>query len=136
MKIWSYEALATPVLTNNYKNKGDVPCILDLSVRWRWVSDSCFHHVNPISPHRERALVSTGLTGWMVPRARLNMVVKYKTLALPGKAVPLHAMEAHGGERRYSSYSFLTSALDGGEWSASRPGRALHLGKEPPIPIG
>jgi hypothetical protein len=29
-----------------------------------------------------------------------------------------------GGEevRRYSSYSFSTSALDGGEWSASRPG--------------
>jgi hypothetical protein len=25
------------------------------------------------------------------------------------------------GERRYSSYSFTTSALDGGEWSASRP---------------
>jgi hypothetical protein len=34
-------------------------------------------------------------------------------------------MEAHGGERRYSSYSYLTSALDGGKWSASRPGRAL-----------
>jgi hypothetical protein len=30
----------------------------------------------------------------------------------------------------YSSYSFTTSALDGGEWSASRPGRAL-----PPVPI-
>jgi hypothetical protein len=30
-----------------------------------------------------------------------------------GKAVPLHAMEALGGERRYSSYSFTTSALDG-----------------------
>jgi hypothetical protein len=29
-----------------------------------------------------------------------------------GKAVPLHAMEAFGGERRYSSYSFTTSALD------------------------
>jgi hypothetical protein len=30
----------------------------------------------------------------------------------------------HGGvlrERRYSSYSFMTSVLDGGEWSASRP---------------
>jgi hypothetical protein len=38
-----------------------------------------------------------------------------------GKAVPLHAMEALGGERRYSSYSFSPSALDGGEWSASRP---------------
>jgi hypothetical protein len=45
----------------------------------------------------------------------------------------------HGGtrgERRYSSYSFLTSVLDGGEWSLSRPGRALPPGKEPPIPIG
>jgi hypothetical protein len=45
----------------------------------------------------------------------------------------------HGGtwgERRYSSYSFLTSALDGGEWSASRPGRTLPPGKEPPVPIG
>jgi hypothetical protein len=29
------------------------------------------------------------------------------------------------GERRYSSYSFSTSVLDGGEWSASRPGRAF-----------
>jgi hypothetical protein len=37
------------------------------------------------------------------------------------KAVPLHAMEALGGERKYSSYSFTTSALDGGEWSASCP---------------
>jgi hypothetical protein len=26
------------------------------------------------------------------------------------KAVPLQAMEEHGGERRYSSYSYLTSA--------------------------
>jgi hypothetical protein len=25
-----------------------------------------------------------------------------------------------------SSYSYLTSALDGGEWSVSRPGRALY----------
>jgi hypothetical protein len=43
-------------------------------------------------------------------------------------------MEAQG-ERRYSSYSFTTSALDGGEWSASRPGRALPPGKGPPVPI-
>jgi hypothetical protein len=43
----------------------------------------------------------------------------------------------HGGawgERRYSSYSFLTSALNGGEWSASRPGR-FSPGKGPQIPI-
>jgi hypothetical protein len=34
-----------------------------------------------------------------------------------------------------SSYSFSTSALDGVEWSASRPGSALTLGKGPPVPI-
>jgi hypothetical protein len=44
----------------------------------------------------------------------------------------------HGGawgERRYSSYLFLTSALDGGEWSVSRPGRALSRGKDPRYPL-
>jgi hypothetical protein len=40
------------------------------------------------------------------------------------------------GVRRYGSYSYLTSALDGGEWSASRPGRASPPGKGPPVPIG
>jgi hypothetical protein len=41
----------------------------------------------------------------------------------------------HGGalgERRYSSYSLSTSAVVGGEWSASRPGRTLARGKDPP----
>jgi hypothetical protein len=36
----------------------------------------------------------------------------------------------------YSSYSFTTSALDGGEWLASCPGRFLLPGKGPPVPIG
>jgi hypothetical protein len=31
----------------------------------------------------------------------------------------------------YSSYSFLTSTLYGGEWSVSHPGRALPPGKDP-----
>jgi hypothetical protein len=40
------------------------------------------------------------------------------------------------GGRRYSSYSFTTSALDEGEWSASRPGRAFTPGERtPPVPI-
>jgi hypothetical protein len=45
----------------------------------------------------------------------------------------------HGGawgERRYSSYSFMTSALDGGQWSVSHPSCALPLGKRPLVPIG
>jgi hypothetical protein len=38
-------------------------------------------------------------------------------------------------ERRYSSYTFTTSALDGSEWSASRSGRALPPVMAPPVPI-
>jgi hypothetical protein len=34
----------------------------------------------------------------------------------------------------YNSYSFLTSALNGGEWSASRSGRALPQRNGPPVP--
>jgi hypothetical protein len=49
--------------------------------------------------------------------------------------VPLRSIEAHLGDRRYSSYSFLTSAPEGVEWSASRPGRALPPEKEPPVPV-
>jgi hypothetical protein len=39
------------------------------------------------------------------------------------------------GDRRYSSYSYSTSALDGGEWSASLLGRTLAPGKGSPVPI-
>jgi hypothetical protein len=45
-------------------------------------------------------------------------------------------MEAQRSERIYSSCSFTTSALDGGEWLASHPGRVLPPGKGPPVPIG
>jgi hypothetical protein len=34
-----------------------------------------------------------------------------------------------------SSYSFSTSAVDGSEWSVSRPDRALPPRKGPPVPI-
>jgi hypothetical protein len=33
-------------------------------------------------------------------------------------------------ERKYNSCLFLTSALDGDEWSTSRPGRALSPGND------
>jgi hypothetical protein len=42
-------------------------------------------------------------------------------------------MEAHGG--RVGTASTHTSALDGGEWSTSRPVRALPPGVGPPILI-
>jgi hypothetical protein len=48
------------------------------------------------------------------------------------KVVPLRSIQELLGERRYSSYSSLTSALEGGEWSASRPGRASPPGVRAP----
>jgi hypothetical protein len=39
------------------------------------------------------------------------------------------------GERKYSSYSFMISALAGGEWSSSRPGRTLPRRKDPRYPL-
>jgi hypothetical protein len=61
--------------------------------------------------------------------------ITHRNGLLKTKAVPLHAMKVLGGKRKYSSHSFTTSALDGGEWSVSRPGRALPPGKEPPVPL-
>jgi hypothetical protein len=66
---------------------------------------------------------------------KLRCIYRYVSALNSCGAVSLHAMEALG-ERRYSSYSFTKSALDGGEWSASRPGRALPSRKGPPVPIG
>jgi len=44
-----------------------------------------------------------------------------------------HAVKAYGGMEVWL-HVFLTSALDGDEWSASRPSR-FTPGKEPPVPI-
>jgi hypothetical protein len=51
------------------------------------------------------------------------------------EAVPQHTYGGAGVEKMYSSYLFTTSAVDEGEWSASRPGRASPPRKGPPVPI-
>jgi hypothetical protein len=61
------------------------------------------------------------------PQSYCNQDCKSKTVAL--------LQAGAKGERNYSSYSFLAPALDGGEWSASRPCRSLPPGKGPPVPI-
>jgi hypothetical protein len=63
-------------------------------------------------------------------RASDSISSKYDGKPEQSKALPLRRAGAKG-ERQYSSYSFLTSALDWGEWSESRPSRAL-----PSISIG
>jgi hypothetical protein len=47
-----------------------------------------------------------------------------------------HAMKTYWGVEVYSSTAFLTSTLDGGEWSASRSGRFTPQGKSPYYPSG
>jgi hypothetical protein len=44
-------------------------------------------------------------------------------------------MEALGGERRYSSYSFTTPALDGVSGQHHAPTALYPRGKAPPVPI-
>jgi hypothetical protein len=51
------------------------------------------------------------------------------------KAVPLHAMVAHGGRGGIAPTHKKTSAIDGGEWSASRPAALYSRGKDPPYPL-
>jgi hypothetical protein len=53
---------------------------------------------------------------------------------LKRKAISLRTYGYAGGGR-YSSYSFMASALDEGEWSESFPCRALAPGKGPSVPI-
>jgi hypothetical protein len=48
----------------------------------------------------------------------------YSKKAKQSRNTPMEAQR----KRMYSSYSFMTSALHGGVWSASRPGRALAPG--------
>jgi hypothetical protein len=55
-------------------------------------------------------------------------------LSMVSKVDPVHAMKALGGRGGIAIF-FLTLALKGGEWSASRPCRALPPGKEPPVPV-
>jgi hypothetical protein len=79
-------------------------------------------------PSHSNRLDSTNLT---VPddlyKPPSDFCIVYKS-----KADPLQVLEAFRGEKRYSSCLFLTSELDVGEWSASRPGPALLQGKDPP----
>jgi hypothetical protein len=44
----------------------------------------------------------------------------------------MRAMKEHG-EEEIQNHSFVTSPLDGGEWSALHPGN-FTLGKSPPVP--
>jgi len=58
---------------------------------------------------------------------------------IKGKVVPVLSLSTTPWKRiedwRYSSTHSFSSAIDGGEWSASRPSR-FTPGREPLVPIG
>jgi hypothetical protein len=49
--------------------------------------------------------------------------------------LPRYCHARNKGEKKHTSYSFLTLAQDGGEWLASRPGRVLLPAKGTPVTI-
>jgi hypothetical protein len=55
----------------------------------------------------------------------------HSSLQKKKKISPATCHSGAWGQRRYSSYTFLTSVLHGGEWSASRPVRTLPREKIP-----
>jgi hypothetical protein len=65
---------------------------------------------------------------WQFTKTPINFLLKTSLSS------PTTHLWRHRGERKYSSYPFLTSALDSGEWSVSRPGRAVVLGRGPLVP--
>jgi hypothetical protein len=106
--------------TNSHPASQEIPRIV-----WNPKTHYCAHKTTPHDPIMSQLNPLRFLTPYFF---KINSCI---TLS---KAVPLSPYRRQGGEV-YSSYSFLTSALDGGEWSASRPGRVLPSGKGPLVPL-
>jgi hypothetical protein len=101
-----------------------------LATHWPTVPSSSLHFILTFSLFLLPLFIS--FLHFLFRRSYLTTLSQLRNIKkVKNKAVPLHAMKALGGERRYSSYPFTTSALDRGEWSSSRPGRALPPGKGP-----
>jgi hypothetical protein len=127
MMMKFFWVLAPCRLNGTCQRFGETYCLhLQGWIWWQYVSPKRWNQ--PTSQHGVTNQNKIVCCCWTTS-CRLFPFQQYQYITV--KAVPLHAMEALGG-RRYSSYSFLTSALDGGEWSASRPGRVLPPGKRTP----
>jgi hypothetical protein len=97
--------------------------VCNLSKTWYYLLQPCALHGVLTTMHRQQKLSRRTLG-----KVRITF---FKII----KSSPATRHEGAWEERKYSSYSLTNSVLDGGEWSASRPGRALPPGKGPPISI-
>jgi hypothetical protein len=83
--------------------------------------------VNKNAIHIRRIYENHEAKKWFIPLLReyFTFSVPLRNLKGKGKFVPILSTTPWRriGKWRYSSTHSLTSALDGGEWSASRPGR-------------
>jgi hypothetical protein len=80
-----------------------------------WVS-----HLHPISHYVDQINIFHRPSAFSMRDNRMKVKVKLRLCFL---LTENHAMKTSLGEWRYSSTHSLTSALDGGEWSASCTGR-------------
>jgi hypothetical protein len=89
-----------------------------------------------LAPHQKKKLNKLKRTGlnWTV-FFYVNIIDTILILYMLKLKLSHYTPWRHLRGRRYSSYSFSTSAQDVDERSASRPGRALTPGKAPPVPI-
>jgi hypothetical protein len=81
------------------------------------------NHENPLS-----GLLSCHMP--VSPFILIRLAYVYAYWKVKKQSSPATRHDGAWEERRNSSYSFLTSAIDGGEWSASRPGRVFPRGKD------
>jgi hypothetical protein len=114
--------------------------VLALSTMWvtPWPCHSVWHHCFTrlhVCQRKSLILLSRSVNKWLKFWSICLIVLNAKYIFDNTNELFTDVVQdILGGTIR--SYSCTTSALDGCEWSASRPGRALPPGKGPPKPIG
>jgi hypothetical protein len=119
----------------NYRRRRSYTCVVHVELRthhrsWQYVTRKQI-------TAREALPAAFHACAFVQRIATVQREHPYRTHSYLSKIQTCHATR-HGGawrERRYNSYPFSTSTLDGGEWLALRPSRALPPGKDPQYPF-
>jgi hypothetical protein len=123
----------TQTLQNLTKRREHILQHRDTSIRSSWAcktnSAAGFYLTNNLLSddlHQNPRFVKRPIDGSRIDVTDETLILK--------KSYPTIRHAGAKGESKYSACSFLTSALDGGEWSASRPGR-FYPRERTPVPI-
>jgi hypothetical protein len=113
--------------------------LVEIKSRIFWTLDDAFfwHIDNHTVLHPRRSLLTSAymnifyladrnfISTFRVSSFQCSTIIQCLKSQQKCKAVPQHMYEGTEGERMYSSYSFMTSALEGDEGSVSWPGHIL-----------